>query len=88
MVCDRCGEIDEEKDNLLVNKKDIYKVQFGKYRGKPFSHLLQDTNYCKWIVENCKVSEQCPHVILDLIEMDVRNKKKMSDNVEQNATCV
>ena len=50
-----CYNIEMVKSNKdkedKTDCKDNWKINFGKHKDKTFRELLQDTDYCKWILE-------------------------------------
>ena len=55
-------------------------IEFGKYRGATLEKLLNDTNYTRWIVENCKPSKQISKKLLETIRY--HHDKRLSNNSE------
>ena len=38
--------------NMKKDKRDNWKINFGKHKGETFKQLLDDEDYCNWIIEN------------------------------------
>ena len=39
-------------DNIMkTDKRDNWKINFGKHKDKTFKELLDDADYCNWIIE-------------------------------------
>jgi hypothetical protein len=46
------GTIAENPQQLAAVQRLSTKVPFGKYKNRPVSEMLQDTNYCDWLRDN------------------------------------
>ena len=62
-----------EYDNLQLMKANEEKFPFGKYKGEPIDNVLQRTSYCKWLLNETKISDDgrfadIKQAILDKLE--------------------
>ena len=55
------GQTMNEADwDALCETSKVTLVPFGKYKGKTLQTLLQDRNYCKWLLANTNIQTENP----------------------------